>query len=67
MLNWKLLVDQAIAVRRQEGLSQRDLAALAGVTQPTIVKFEKGSTGIRVDSALAILRALGLAESAAKQ
>ena len=61
MLNWTELVREAIAVRKQEGLTQRDLAALAGVTQPTIVKFEKGSTSIRVDSALAILRALGLA------
>ncbi len=43
------------------GLTQRDLAALAGVSQPTIWKFEKGVTAIRLDSALAILRALGLA------
>ncbi len=62
MLNWKRLVDEAVAVRKQERLSQRDLAALAGVTQPTVVKFEKASTSLRVDSALAILRALSLAE-----
>jgi transcriptional regulator with XRE-family HTH domain len=62
MLNWEGLVREAVAVRKQERLSQRDLAALAGVTQPTVVKFEKGLTSIRVDSALAILRALSLAE-----
>lgn len=62
MLNWERLVREAIAVRKRERLSQRDLAALAGVTQPTVVKFEKGSASIRVDSALAILRALSLAE-----
>jgi transcriptional regulator with XRE-family HTH domain len=62
MLNWERLVREAVTVRKQERLSQRDLAALAGVTQPTVVKFEKGSTSIRVDSALAILRALSLAE-----
>lgn len=62
MLNWGKLVSEAIAVRKQEGLSQRDLAALSGVTQPTIVKFEKGSTSIRLNIALAILRALGLAD-----
>ncbi len=61
MLNWERLVREAVTVRKQERLSQRDLAALAGVTQPTVVKFEKGSTSIRVDSALAILRALSLA------
>ncbi len=62
MLDWGRLVREAVTVRKQERLSQRDLAALAGVTQPTVVKFEKGSTSIRVDSALAILRALSLAE-----
>ena len=62
MLIWRQLVREAVTVRKQERLSQRDLAALAGVTQPTVVKFEKGSTSIRVDSALAILRALSLAE-----
>ena len=63
MLNWQALVARALEVRREEGLTQRELAALAGVTQPTVVKFEKGSTSIRVDSALAILQALGLAEA----
>ena len=61
MLIWRSVVEEAIKVRKDEGLTQRDLAALAGVTQPTIVKFEKGSTMIRVESALAILGALGLA------
>lgn len=62
MLNWQDLVAEAKRVRKAEKLSQRDLAALAGVTQPTVVKFEKGDTGLRVNSALAILAALGLAE-----
>ena len=61
MLIWRSVVEEAIKVRKDEGLTQRDLAALAGVTQPTIVKVEKGSTMIRVESALAILGALGLA------
>ena len=63
VLNWRSLVARALEVRREEGLTQRELAALAGVTQPTVVKFEKGSTSIRVDSVLAILHALGLAEA----
>ncbi len=62
MLNWEQLVREAVTVRKRERLSQRDLAALAGVTQPTVVKFEKASTSIRVDSALAILCALSLAD-----
>lgn len=62
MLNWDELVNQAIAIRKEEGLSQRQVADLAGVTAPTIVKFEQRKTSIRVESALAILTALGLAE-----
>lgn len=61
-LSWKDLVTQAVRIRKQEKLTQRQLAALAGVTQPTIVKFEKGSTTMRIESALSILAALGLAE-----
>ena len=61
-LNWEALVVKAIRIRKQEKLTQRQLAALAGVTQPTIVKFEKGSTTMRIESALSILAALGLAE-----
>lgn len=62
MLDWKTLVAEAVRIRKEERLSQRDLAALAGVTQPTVVKFEKGDTGLRVQSAIAILAALGLAK-----
>ncbi|MCH7944378.1 MAG: helix-turn-helix transcriptional regulator [Proteobacteria bacterium] len=62
MLDWEKLVGEAIAVRRDERLSQRDLAALANVSHPTVAKFEKALTSIRADSALAILVALGLAE-----
>lgn len=61
-LNWKNLVVEAVRIRKHEKLTQRQLAALAGVTQPTVVKFEKGSTTMRVESALSILAALGLAE-----
>lgn len=61
-LHWENLVVEAVRIRKQEKLTQRQLAALAGVTQPTVVKFEKGSTTMRIESALSILAALGLAE-----
>ena len=61
MLDWDQLVDQAIAVRKDEKLSQREVATLAGITPPTVIKFEQRSTSIRVENALAILTALGLA------
>lgn len=59
-VNWPALVAEAIRRRKAEHLSQRDLAALAGVSLPTVVKFEKGSGEIIVAKALAILRVLGL-------
>lgn len=59
-LDWQALVEEAVHVRKRERLTQHDLAALAGVSQPTIWKFEKGDTHIRLDSALGILDALGL-------
>ncbi|MGJ3263750.1 MAG: helix-turn-helix domain-containing protein [Salinarimonas sp.] len=63
-LDWPALVEEAVRRRRQEGLTQRDLAALAGVSAPTVVAFEKGQTSLRLDSALAILRVVGLAAAA---
>ncbi len=59
-LDWAELVARARAVREREGLTQRTLATLAGVSIPTVVKFEKGSTALRLDRALAILEVLGL-------
>lgn len=61
MLDWDALVDRAIAVRKAEKISQREVAVLAGVTAPTVIKFEQKRTSIRVESALAILTVLGLA------
>lgn len=43
------------------GLTQRRLAAIAGVSLPTVVKLEAGGD-IRISSALAILKALDLTE-----
>ena len=41
LLNWKSLVAEAIRRRRAEKLTQRDHAALAGVSIPTIVAFDR--------------------------
>lgn len=61
ILDWQKIVDEAVARRKTEGLTQRTLAALAGVSLPTLVKFEKGVTDIKLTGVLAILKALGLA------
>jgi len=37
------------------------LAVLSGVSKPTLNGFEQGKTNIRLDSALKILKMLGLA------
>lgn len=64
IVNWSELVAEAIRRRKAERLSQRDLAALAGVSLPTVVKFEKGSGEIIVAKVLAILKVLGLSTDA---
>lgn len=46
VLNWDALVDEAVRRRKTEGLTQVQLAALAGVSAPTIISFEKGDKGL---------------------
>lgn len=59
-IDWRAVVDEAIRRRKEDKLSQRDLAALAGVSVPTVNSFEKGETRLRFDRVVAILDALGL-------
>ena len=61
-LNWQALVQEAVARRKQQKLSQENLAILAGVSKPTLNGFEQGKTSITLDSALKILRSLGMTE-----
>ncbi|MCB1579876.1 MAG: helix-turn-helix transcriptional regulator [Rhodospirillales bacterium] len=42
-------------------LTQEQLAVLAGVSKPTLNSFEQGKTTIKLESALKILKVLGLA------
>lgn len=60
-LDWSGLVFEAVRRRKAERMNQESLAALAGVSRATVVAFERGDTGLRLESALAILRAVGLA------
>jgi transcriptional regulator with XRE-family HTH domain len=59
-LNWPALIEEALRRRKAEGLSQRSLAALAGVSVPTINAFERGELNLRFERVVAILKALGL-------
>lgn len=59
-LNWQGFVEEAIKRRKEQGLTQEQLAVLAGVSKPTLNSFEQGKTNIKLDSAFKILSVLGL-------
>ena len=61
-LNWNLLVEEAIRRRKERKISQRRLAAIAEVSQPTISRFEQRKDDIQLSSAIKILSILGLVE-----
>lgn len=59
-LDWPAIVAEAIKRRKQQRLTQEQLAVLCGVSKPTLNNFEQGKTNITLESALKILRNLGL-------
>jgi transcriptional regulator with XRE-family HTH domain len=58
-LDWPEIVAAAKRRRRQMKLTQRRLAVVAGVSLPTVVKFE-AAEDVRLSSALAILKVLDM-------
>src|ERR1700722_13566174 len=61
-LNWSALVEEAIRRRKAEKLTQREHAALASVSIPTIVGFDRGEKTLTLAKAFDILRVVGLLE-----
>ncbi|HEY4330539.1 MAG TPA: helix-turn-helix transcriptional regulator [Phycisphaerae bacterium] len=59
-LDWAGLVEEAIRRRESQNLTQKQLAVLAGVSGPTVNRFERRNGNITLKSALAILGMLGL-------
>lgn len=59
-LNWQSFVQEAVKRRKEQNLTQEQLAVLANVSKPTLNRFEQGKTNIKLDSALKILKILGL-------
>lgn len=59
-LDWPALVAETIRRRKDEGLTQAQHAALAGVGRTTVVAFDQGDTSITLSRALAILGVVGL-------
>ena len=62
LLNWSVFVEDAIRRRRGMKLTQKELAALAKVSTPTVSRFELAAKDIQLSSALAILEALGMTD-----
>ena len=60
-LDWQSLVEEAVKRRKEQKLTQKKLAVLAGVSGPTVNDFEQKRTSITLESALKILRCLGMA------
>lgn len=65
-LNWRTLVAEALRRRKAEKLTQRQHAALASVSIPTIVAFDRGERTLSLAKAFDILRVVGLIEELAE-
>lgn len=59
-LNYRIRIGRRIEdLRKQAGLSQRDLAARCGIAQSTIYRIEAGKFAVRLDLLENIANALG--------
>jgi transcriptional regulator with XRE-family HTH domain len=63
-LDWPGLVQEAVSRRKEQGLTQKQLAVLADVSGPTVNRFERQQGNITLKSAFAILHMLGLMPAA---
>ena len=59
-IDWAEIVGEAHRRRKSQGLTMRRLAAVANVSLPTVLRFEKNQRDIQLSSVLAILNALGM-------
>lgn len=63
-LDWQSLVQEAVRRRKMQKLTQEQLSVLAGVSKPTLNRFEQAKSNITLESAFKILRILGLTSKA---
>jgi transcriptional regulator with XRE-family HTH domain len=61
-INWQALVEEAKQRRKQQKLTQAKLASLAGVSTPTVSRFENGEMDIQMSSVLSLLKVLGMTD-----
>ncbi|PPD06780.1 MAG: transcriptional regulator [Hyphomicrobium sp.] len=59
-IDWQAVVDEALRRRKVEKLTQREHAALASVSIPTIAAFDRGERTLTLAKAFDILRVVGL-------
>lgn len=59
-INWPAIVEEAKQRRKSQKLTQAALAAQAGVSTPTISRFESDEKDIQLSSVLNILGVLGM-------
>lgn len=59
-INWPAIVEEAKQRRKSQRLTQQHLAKLAGVSTPTVSRFESGEKDIQLSSVTSILRVLGM-------
>ena len=53
------IMSELIKARNERNISQRELEALSGVSQPVISRMESGAVSSQLDSILKVLGALG--------
>jgi transcriptional regulator with XRE-family HTH domain len=59
-INWPGVIEEAKQRRKSQRLTQQRLATLAGVSTPTVSRFESGEKDIQLSSVTSILAVLGL-------
>jgi transcriptional regulator with XRE-family HTH domain len=62
-VNWTGLVEEAVRRRHRLNLTQKQLAALAKVSAPTVSRFEQAEKDIQFSTVLAILDTLGMTDN----
>jgi len=59
-IDWRAIVAEGLRRRRAEGLTQKEHAALASVSIPTMIAFERSERTLSLGKAFDILRVVGL-------
>jgi transcriptional regulator with XRE-family HTH domain len=58
--NWQEIVTQAKSIRKQQGLTQKEHAAMAGVSVPTMISFDRAEKTLSIEKVLDILNVVGM-------